>query len=87
MNPKPPVRFPRLSANLGALPQGGWAAWPLSWKVTSLVLMAGLGVFGYRRGSRIQKSCPTCKAALPAIGWTLLVWPFGVGYTVGRVKG
>jgi len=49
--------------------------------------MAGLAVFGYRRGKRIQKECPKCSAALPAVGWTLLAFPFGAGYTVGRIRG
>ena len=52
--------------------------------LVSLGMSLALGYAGFVRGRHIQRTCPTCKIAMPTLGWSLL-GPVGPGYLVGRL--
>lgn len=90
-----PTNIAGVSFNLGEMPQAlgslrgpvdKFQALSLPWQVAAIGVMGVLGWAGYRRGVGVQRRCgDACHTVLPTLGWSLLAWPVGTGYLVGRL--
>lgn len=50
----------------------------------AVAVSGAMAYAGFARGRHIARTCPSCKLALPTLGWSLL-GPVGPGYLVGRL--
>jgi len=62
-------------------------------QIAMLGVFGALGWAGWRRGRRMEAECArrgicgTGRTILHTAAWSLLAWPVGTGYLVGRMTG